>query len=334
MCHAERVLLHDWLTGHGGTVDAAATIRRKVIASRGEHEAEDAIADAVGRGRPGGAGAAPAEAVDAQTRQDARLTFELAGALDAAGEEREARPLRTTRPSRCGLREPHRHRALIQKASSLRHLGGADEACTLLDDLADERPGSAAVVAFRALVRCDARSRPRGGRRPRRTPWCTTRATRTRWPTPAAPCTPTPRTCATADGSRLQAAAGGTALGRGEVRPERPAAQAGGRYRSTRQLGVLDAVATSAVPGAQLGPSGCSGVRRGRSTWRRGDRAATLRTTGGPQASHGLGRLDVLVSAGPSLVPGDLGLVLQLRRVEVGVATTGPPCGRRPAHCW
>ena len=30
MCHADRALLHAWLTGHGGTVDCAATIRRKV----------------------------------------------------------------------------------------------------------------------------------------------------------------------------------------------------------------------------------------------------------------------------------------------------------------
>ena len=58
----------------------------------------------------------------------------------------------TTRPSRSGLREPHRHRALIQKASSLRHLGELDQAAALLDDLARQRPGSAAVAAFRALV--------------------------------------------------------------------------------------------------------------------------------------------------------------------------------------
>ena len=44
MCHADRALLHDWLTTHGGTVDGAAVIRRKVVAARGEHEAEEAIA--------------------------------------------------------------------------------------------------------------------------------------------------------------------------------------------------------------------------------------------------------------------------------------------------
>jgi cyanophycin synthetase len=83
------------------------------------------------------------------------LTFELAGAHDAAGEEREA--VRWYDEALAlGLREPHRHRALIQKASSLRHLGELDQAAALLDDLARQRPGSAAVAAFRALVRCDA----------------------------------------------------------------------------------------------------------------------------------------------------------------------------------
>ena len=98
------------------------------------------------------AGAAPG---GRRIPRDARLTFELAGALDAAGQEREAIRC-TTRRSPLGLREPHRHRALIQKASSLRHLGELDQAAALLDDLARQRPGSAAVAAFRALVRCDA----------------------------------------------------------------------------------------------------------------------------------------------------------------------------------
>jgi len=154
MCHADRALLHAWLTGHGGTVDCAATIRRKVIAARGEHEAEEAIAAL--RAEPD-----PAVRVQqARTwweadRRDARLAFELAGALDAAGQEREA--LRCYDEALAlGLREPHRHRALIQKASSLRRLGQLDEAAALLDDLARQRPGSAAVAAFRALVRCDA----------------------------------------------------------------------------------------------------------------------------------------------------------------------------------
>ena len=154
MCHADRVLLHDWLTGHGGTVDAAATIRRKVIAARGEHEAEDAIADLWAEADPA-VRVQRAQKLWTSDPQDPRLTFELAGAHDAAGEEREA--VRWYDEALAlGLREPHRHRALIQKASSLRHLGELDQAAALLDDLARQRPGSAAVAAFRALVRCDA----------------------------------------------------------------------------------------------------------------------------------------------------------------------------------
>jgi cyanophycin synthetase len=154
MCHAERAVLHDWLTTHGGTVDDAGVLRRKVVAARGEHEAEQALA------------ALRAEtdtAVRLQRAQtwweahprDPRLTFELAAAHDAAGKEREA--IRWYDEALAlGLREPHRHHALIQKASGLRHLGELDQAAALLDDLARQRPGSAAVAAFRALVRCDA----------------------------------------------------------------------------------------------------------------------------------------------------------------------------------
>ena len=45
MCHAERQAIYDWLAEVGAVADDAADIRRKVIASRGEHEAEEAIAD-------------------------------------------------------------------------------------------------------------------------------------------------------------------------------------------------------------------------------------------------------------------------------------------------
>jgi cyanophycin synthetase len=154
MCHADRALLHDWLTTHGGTVDGASVLRRKVVAARGEHEAEEAIAALRAETDP---------AVRLQQAQvwweahprDPRLTFELAEAHDAAGKEREA--IRWYDEALAlGLREPHRHRALIQKAASLRQLGDLDQAAALLDDLARQRPGSAAVAAFRALVRCDA----------------------------------------------------------------------------------------------------------------------------------------------------------------------------------
>ena len=154
MCHADRALLHDWLTTHGGTVDGAGVLRRKVVAARGEHEAEEAIAALRAETDPA------VRLQQAQTwwesqPRDPRLTYELAGAHDAAGKEREA--IRWYDEALAlGLREPHRHRALIQKAASLRNLGDLDQAAALLDDLGRQRPGSAAVAAFRALVRCDA----------------------------------------------------------------------------------------------------------------------------------------------------------------------------------
>jgi cyanophycin synthetase len=154
MCHAERAALHDWLTTHGGTVDGADVLRRKVVAARGEHEDEEALSALRAEADP---------AVRLQRAQtwweahprDPRLASELAGAFEAAGKQREAIHWYDEALA-LGLREPHRHRALIQKASSLRQLGELDRAAALLDDLARQRPGSAAVAAFRALVRCDA----------------------------------------------------------------------------------------------------------------------------------------------------------------------------------
>jgi len=54
-----------------------------------------------------------------------------------------------------GLREPHRHRAQIQQASSYRNIGDLASARGILDALAELRPGSAAIAAFRALTMLD-----------------------------------------------------------------------------------------------------------------------------------------------------------------------------------
>jgi cyanophycin synthetase len=54
-----------------------------------------------------------------------------------------------------GLREPHRHRALLQQASSYRNVGDLTTARRILDALCVERPASAAVAAFRALTMLD-----------------------------------------------------------------------------------------------------------------------------------------------------------------------------------
>ena len=153
MCHAEREQVAAWLASQGARPDTAADIRRKVVAARGEHDAEAVIAelwdlqDAEARIR------AAAE-LHAASPGDARLTFEYAGTLDSAGREGEAIPLYREALDK-GLREPQRHRARIQLGSSLRSVGRADEAYELLSTLAAERPHSVAVTAFRALAAAD-----------------------------------------------------------------------------------------------------------------------------------------------------------------------------------
>jgi cyanophycin synthetase len=153
MCHAERSQVAAWLAQQGATPDTPEDIRRKVIAARGEHELEGRIAalweladdeqrvDAAARLR-------------AERPGDPRLVFEHAGALDAAGKEHDAIPLYREALA-AGLREPHRHRARIQLASSLRTTGQPELAYSLLTELSTERPGSVAVEAFRALAGLD-----------------------------------------------------------------------------------------------------------------------------------------------------------------------------------
>ena len=154
MCHADRPLLDGWLRSEGGSVDDAAAIRRKVVLARGEHELEqeiDALWDLTD----------PQARIDAAYRLlracpgDPRLVYEVAGTLDVAGRVREAIPLYDASLA-AGLREPHRHRALIQKASSLREAGDPGAALAILDELAAQRPASGSVAAFRALAAFEA----------------------------------------------------------------------------------------------------------------------------------------------------------------------------------
>jgi cyanophycin synthetase len=153
MVHADRAEIHRWLTDSGATVDSARDIRKKVIASRGEHEAEAAIAhlwanpDAADRIHA-------AEALLDAAPGDPRLIFELASAHDGAGDASEAIAL-YDKAIGAGLREPQRHRALLQQASSYRRTGDLGAARMILDALVAERPGSAAVAAFRALTMRD-----------------------------------------------------------------------------------------------------------------------------------------------------------------------------------
>ncbi|MEO8827811.1 tetratricopeptide repeat protein, partial [Lapillicoccus sp.] len=154
MCHDQLPAVQEWLGGRGATVDDPRTIRRKVVRARGEHELETEIAEmwAIDDTQER---VTVVERLWATSPGDPRLVFERASALDAAGEPgaalpyyREALALR--------LREPHRHRAQIQAASTLRLLGELDAALLLLDEVDVTHPGSASVAAFRALVLLDA----------------------------------------------------------------------------------------------------------------------------------------------------------------------------------
>ena len=153
MVHADRVKLDEWLTQNGATVDSPADIRRKVIAARGEHEAEAAIAE-LRANLDLRARIAAAQALADTHRDDPRLIFELASAYDALGDNSRAIALYEEAMG-TGLREPHRHRALIQQASSYRNIGDLPSARRILDALSELRPGSAAVAAFRALTMLD-----------------------------------------------------------------------------------------------------------------------------------------------------------------------------------
>jgi len=153
MVHADRVKLDDWLIENGGTVDSASDIRRKVIEARGEHEAEAAIAE-LWANPDQQARIAQAQELADTVPGDPRLIFELARAHDTAGDDQEAIAL-YDKAIGAGLREPHRHRALIQQASSYRNVGDLAAARRILDVLSEQRPGSAAVAAFRALTMLD-----------------------------------------------------------------------------------------------------------------------------------------------------------------------------------
>jgi tetratricopeptide (TPR) repeat protein len=136
---------------------------------------------------------AAADLLAAQHPDDARLVFELAGAYDAAGDAGRAIGL-YERALDGGLREPYRHRAQIQAASTLRNLGDHEQALRLLDEVDVTHPGNVAVAAFRRW----SSSMPAAPEKPSptsSTPSWTMRRTRTP-PHTGVPCTRMRRSCA------------------------------------------------------------------------------------------------------------------------------------------
>src|SRR6478735_5561114 len=153
MCHAERTEVNGWIREHGGKVDDARAIRRKVVAARGEHELEAEIAALWEGDGESGRLAAAQELVDGHPG-DPRLVFELAGVKDAMGDEQGAIGLYEEALAG-GLREPHRHRAQLQLASSLRVVGRTAEAQGLVADVLEARPHNTAALMLKALVQAD-----------------------------------------------------------------------------------------------------------------------------------------------------------------------------------
>ncbi|KRC86990.1 Mur ligase [Terrabacter sp. Root85] len=153
MCHAERTEVNGWIREHGGKVDDARAIRRKVVAARGEHELEAEIA-ALWEGDDEPARLAAAQELVDGHPGDPRLVFELAGVKDAMGDEQGAIGLYEEALAG-GLREPHRHRAQLQLASSLRVVGRTAEAQGLVADVLEARPHNTAALMLKALVQAD-----------------------------------------------------------------------------------------------------------------------------------------------------------------------------------
>ncbi len=150
VCHEQRAEVADLLAALGATADDPAAIRRKVVAGRGEHEAEADIAAMWAR--PDLAARVEAGRVLADRFPgDPRITYELACAVDASGDRAAAVTL-YHRALDAGLPEPHAHRARLQAAAAHRDLGRPLVALQLLDEVLASHPGNAVVSALRALT--------------------------------------------------------------------------------------------------------------------------------------------------------------------------------------
>ena len=153
MTHQSWAELHDWLLSQGATADTADVVRHKVIRARGEHDAEERIA-ALWQLEDPRERIVVATALREEFPDDARVLYEYAGTFDSAGDE-ESAVAAYDEALEAGLREPYRRRALIQKASTLRHLRRLEESQEILDELAATWPDNEAITAFRALTMHD-----------------------------------------------------------------------------------------------------------------------------------------------------------------------------------
>jgi cyanophycin synthetase len=153
MCHVQRTEVDAWVGQHGGGVDDARAIRRKVIRARGEHELEAEIA-AVRASESAGARVAAARELASAHPDDPRLEYELASALEVIGDPEEV-VSRLERALGLGLEEPYRQRALLELAASLRAVGRPEAAAPLVEQVLRARPHSTAAVLVRALVQSD-----------------------------------------------------------------------------------------------------------------------------------------------------------------------------------
>ena len=154
MCHSDRVGVAAHLASLGGTSDGPSQIRDKVLTARGEHPQQAAI-DALWEMEDGAERIARARELYAASPSDAVLAYEYAGTYDSAGEEESAVPLYEAALA-AGLREPLRHRCLIQLASTLRNLGRHEEALARIDEAAILEPSSVGTAMFRAMIQHDA----------------------------------------------------------------------------------------------------------------------------------------------------------------------------------
>ena len=154
MCHSERAAIAEWIAAHGGRPDDAAAIRRKVVRNRGEHPAQADI-DALWEIDDPQARIAAGAALRAAHPGDPVVAYEYAGIFDSAGQEAAAVGLYEEALDG-GLREPLRHRCLIQLASTLRNLGRLDEATARIEDAVAAEPTSIGARMFRAMILHDA----------------------------------------------------------------------------------------------------------------------------------------------------------------------------------